>query len=327
MTLWHSKKLTNNMWRRREMSKKLFIVDMQYMFHRHKYRIKQYEEKNGKAMLSYNGQETARLYFTMKDLYSILNRAVQESADVVCCFDTKSARKKESDDYKANRSSLEDVDVQAIQNIEYVVKKSGLANVKFEGFEADDMIASVVRNRASEYDSVEIYTPDADLCALVGGNVSLQRYKSVNSKHNTFLYAHDLINGDNLESMMSTELKTYMPYNAIILFKCTVGDTSDGIKGIKGFGPAAFRKFAMNLRNEGVDFSRLTSPEEVEKVLIGHRNTLGEQGLADALESLKLVQSRTSDEIENMVKALDIHGVDMNTFKQTVGEFGISSLA
>lgn len=305
--------------------KRLIVVDLQYMFHRHKYRIKDFEEKKGTYMLSYNGQETARLYFTLKDFYSILDLAAQSGAELVVCMDSKSARKEESDDYKANRVGLANLDLEALKNIEHVLRNSGLAILKEDGYEADDLVAAVVRNRASQYNRVDIFTPDADLCALVKEPVRIYRYKSVYSKNNTFLNAHKLLTEINLSQTLSAEYKSYVPYNAVVLYKCTVGDASDGIKGIQGFGPAAFKKFVINLEAQGVDFTTLTSPENVAELLNKCRATLGDSAVEQALAALELVKSRTNDNIEAMSKNSDFTNVSVDKFREACREFGIVS--
>ena len=307
-------------------NKKLVVVDLQYMFHRHKYRIKDFEEKKGTYMLSYNGQETARLYFTLKDLFAILEVANNDSADVVICMDSKSARKAENDDYKANRVGLENLDLAALQNIESVVRKSGLTVLKEDGFEADDIVASVVKHWADKYDAVYIFTPDADLCTLVKGNVRIYRYKSIYSKNNTFLAAHKMICEQNLSEVLSQEYKTYMPYNAVMLYKCTVGDTSDGIKGIKGFGPAAFKKLMIHSENIGIDFARMVDADYVDSILDMYKTQLGEGGVEQARESLSLVRSRTNENIESAVANADMKGVDLDEFRAACAPFGIVSL-
>ena len=309
------------------MKNKLVIVDLQYMFHRHKYRVQQFEEKNGTYMMNdSHGRETARLYFTLKDLAAILSTAARNGEDIVICMDSKSERKEENTDYKANRHGLGELDAAALDNIEYVIRKSELPVMKEAGFEADDLVGAVIRNRYDEYEHILVYTPDADLCVYVDDKVSILRYKSVYSKRATFLAAHAVITKETFSGLMSDELKTQMPYNAIMLYKCTVGDKSDNIKGITGFGPAAFGKFICNVAHAGVDITKLTTAEEVERVLNLFRPNLGDKGVNEALASLELVKGRTNEEIESNAKNLSISIPDMNKFRAACIEFDIKSL-
>ena len=308
-------------------SKRLIAVDLQYMFHRHKYRIESYEaEHNGAAMLSFGEVETARLYFTMKDLFAILSLAKQAEADVVICMDSKSDRKEENSDYKANRVGLKDRDIEALNNIEYVIRHSGLPVMKEDGYEADDLVASIVRNRADEYDNIIIYTPDADLSVLISDKVSLCRYKSVYSKKATFLNAHKLITRENMSETFSEELKTDLPFNAMILYKCTVGDPSDGIKGIQGFGPAAFRKMIANMRSCGINFETLANTANVAGLIESRRPIMGDSATDQALAALELVRSRTCASIESAANSLELKVPDLDKFMETCSEFGIKSL-
>ena len=274
-------------------------------------------------MLSSGNTETARMYFTFKDLFAILLTAKQNEADIAICMDSKSERKTENSDYKANRVGLKLLDLDALKNIEYVIRKSGLPVMKEDGYEADDLIASLVRNRASEYDAIAIFTPDADMTTLVTDNVYLYRYKSVFSKKNTFLNAHQLISKNNLSEVLSAEFKTDLPFNAVILYKCTVGDPSDGIKGIQGFGPAAFKKLIANLRAEGTNFETLVDPENVATLLRRREAIFGASNTEQALAALELVRSRTCASIETAACSLALKQPDTDKFLEICREFKI----
>lgn len=311
--------------------RELVIVDMQYMYYRHLYRLRKYEECHGGApMLSYDGAETGRLYFTMKDFMSIVSLAQDANADLVVCMDSKSARKEENEEYKSNRGGLVDIDGIALANIKNCLVNGKFAIMKKEGLEADDLIAAIVRNRGDEYDRVHIFTPDSDLCALVNDKVCIWRYKSTNSigggKHVQFIDAHDRITKDTFEAMLSAELKTEVPFNSIILYKCLVGDTSDKIAGVKGFGKAAFGKFVQTLKRDGVDFTTLNDPEEVAKLVVKYENVFGESGAAQAIASLQLVRSWTDDEVESVAKSIDMTRPDLSIIRSEFVKFGIVSL-
>lgn len=311
-------------------------MDLQYMFHRHLYRIRKVEDIKHAPMLSANINgtevETARLYFTMKDFCEIVKYCENNKYDMVVCMDSKSARKNESDEYKSNRKSLDDVDLKAIDAIESTIRNAGIAAVKYDGYEADDLIAEVVSKYKTEYEAVEIFTPDSDLCYLVCENVEVLRYKSVNSKygkngrHAEFMEAHDRINIYNYEEMLSKEFKVSLPYNTIQLFKSTVGDSSDKIAGIRGFGPAAFNGYMAMLKNCGVNFNTMGTADETERILKKSVPLLGESGVEQALSSLELVRSRTNEEIVKLVENLEINNISLKDIKAELGKYAIVSI-
>lgn len=118
------------------------------------------------------------------------------------------------------------------------LKRAGAIVVRQDGVEADDVIAYLAENM--EEDAV-VFSNDGDLTQLVGVN----RYGAEISVRKT--------GGPVLEN----------PYGAfewsnIVIYKATVGDSSDGIRGIPGFGPKAFENLLMAFGDEGlVELRRL----------------------------------------------------------------------
>ena len=335
MTQEHSATTIRSIWRATKMGKEaLIVVDMQYMFHRHKYRIREEEEKrNGEPMLSFNGMETARLYFAMKDFADIVAFARSNNADMVVCLDSKTMRKDENAEYKANRDKLQDRDLEALENIEKVLRGSGFSVLKEDGYEADDCIATVVAKKKAEYDAVLIFTPDSDLCVHIDDKVRVARYKSVYSKygnkgrHLKFMDAHALVNKERFAEYFSTEYKTRIPYNAMALYKATVGDSSDHIPGIKGFGPKAFEKLIDTLEANYVDFSEMVSYDRVEEHLKRCTTALGGiDKVKEALASLDLIRSRTCESIDRQVESVSYQLPSSEQFQSQLAVFGITSL-
>lgn len=85
------------------------------------------------------------------------------------------------------------------------------------GWEADDLIGEVVRDavRLDSWDVIEIHSNDADLfqlCAL----------------------------SDKVKLMEQSKLTKMLDPADVRLYKCMVGDSSDNIPGIKGFGEKAW---------------------------------------------------------------------------------------
>lgn len=91
----------------------------------------------------------------------------------------------------------------------------GAQTAEIAGFEADDLIAFMAKT--IRQDAVLIWSNDHDLLKLVSDNVTVY----ANGEFNPKPYGE-------------------FPYEFIDLYKATVGDASDNIKGAKGFGTAAF---------------------------------------------------------------------------------------
>lgn len=251
--------------------KNLVIVDFMYLMHRHMYAIKDKEKKNNDKPMMTNpntGEESARLYFCLRDLETIVQHHQDGNTDIVVCADRKSKRKEllaESTDYKANRDPdrFTELDSAAIKNTLALIGQAGIPVMGIEGYEADDLIHSIVAQHSDKYEHILIYTPDSDLGVLINDKVSLMRYKSVYSKygksgngsHSNFLEAHVHVTKDNYEAYFTEECSkkgsVTIDYNSLMFYKVTVGDISDHIAGIKGFGNAAYEKIRNKLVQRG----------------------------------------------------------------------------
>lgn len=304
--------------------KRLVVIDFMYMAHRHLYSVREAEKKKYDTIvsqaapntvipehLSYvmsnpnTGEESARLYYIVRDVEAILSN--HEGDDVIICSDRHTVRKDSPDnaiEYKANRAPdrFKELDKAAITNTEQLLQQAGVSLIAIDGYEADDLIQSVVRQYKDNYDEILIYTPDSDLAVLIDDKVSLKRYKSVystgelNGKHASFFYAHKLVTKDNYVEYWSDEFSKKGPvtidYNAIMFYKTTVGDVADNIKGIQRFGNAAYTKMRNMLINNGFNqWNELNNPDKVEALIGKLRGVyLNDNQANQALDSLKLVR-------------------------------------
>lgn len=209
-----------------------------------------------------------------------------DDVTVSICFDSRSARKdaEGGEEYKANRKgTLEDVDFRNISEIKDIMEECGYNVYKMEGYEADDIVSCLTRRYKGTFDRTIIYTPDADMAALISDTVAINRYKQS--------MGYTLITKRNYSEYLSNELKCWLPYNSIMLFKATCGDTSDNIKGIKGFGPKAFEKYLSWIGQSigQVDWEKMDDVGNLTELLENSRDYLGDSGYEQAKASLKLV--------------------------------------
>lgn len=296
---------------------RLILIDFMYLAYRHFYAVEQYEANHdGHYMMSNptTGEESARLYYIMRDLETIIRSVEDENTDIVVCMDRPSMRKESENgsEYKANRANrLNTLAINAIVNVTDLLCQSGISNCWHEGYEADDIIQSIVKQYSNRYDEILIFTPDSDLSVLIDNKVSLMRYKSVysanryGSGHQSLLDAHAHITRDNFTSYFSKELskkggpEVVIDYNAMMFYKVTVGDTSDNIKGIKGFGNAAYTRIRNILIKNGMgQMLSLCSNEGSTEILLRTLQLNGyinDTQLAQALEALDYVRPRIKD--------------------------------
>lgn len=306
--------------------KNLVIIDFMYLMHRHMYAVRSNEERNGNRPMMTNpntGEESARLYFCLRDLETIIQKHQDGNTDVVVCSDRKSKRKElmaTTTDYKANRDPdrFTDLDSAAIKNTLALLEQAGVTVMGIEGYEADDLIHSIVQQHGDKYDQIIIYTPDSDLGVLIDDKVSLMRYKSVYSKygsngnHANFLEAHAYVTKNNYVSYFSEEMSkkgtVTIDYNSLMFFKVTVGDTSDHIAGIKGFGNAAYDKLRNKLIQRGTAdvYQHLYNESTVTGMLnaLLDKEFINEKQYNQAIEALQFVKPYYVDIDYNWIKPL-----------------------
>lgn len=135
--------------------------------------------------------------------------------------DNKKQRKEIYEKYKANRvQQYEDLPDQIARAKEFC-RLIGIPLIEVPGVEADDTMGSIALWAAGKGAEVYLCTSDKDLCQLVGGNV----YVLNTWKDNL------LIDRKKVQELYGVTPEQITDYLAI------VGDTSDNIPGIKGFGP------------------------------------------------------------------------------------------
>lgn len=130
---------------------------------------------------------------------------------ILFCFDSNPTIKKGwYPDYKANRSRKDDIDKQRMI-AEIILNDCSLPVLKYESYEADDIIYSAVEEYKNRYEHIYIHTGDSDLYFLVSDNVSILPISSRSKE----------VTRDNYETMARTHKTT--PYNSIMLWKMIEG--------------------------------------------------------------------------------------------------------
>ena len=127
-------------------------------------------------------------------------------------------------EYKANRDKApEDLHAQVPWIIESL-RKMNLPVLSKAGYEADDVIASLVRKAKNEGIESIMVTGDKDLCQLIEDHVyALRPPKKGDDKYKIFK-----------EENVKEEYGIYP--NQIVDYLSIIGDTADNVPGIKGLG-------------------------------------------------------------------------------------------
>jgi 5'-3' exonuclease len=130
---------------------------------------------------------------------------------------------------KKNNEKPEEL-LQQIELCEDIIRSLGFPLIKKEGYEADDIIASLVHKLSQVMPETEcfIYSSDKDLLQLL----EYEKVKILNPRDNK---VYDRNNDPALK-------KFGVPYYHIKNYLALVGDSADGIPGVKNIGPKKAQK-------------------------------------------------------------------------------------
>ncbi len=193
------------------MSQRVFLIDAHGLCYRAFYAVKSL--KNSK------GQPTNAVFGFCNILRKMLTDC--KPTHVAVCFDVgkQTNRQKKYADYKVQRQAMPDDLVLQIKVIRDIVRAYGFPIFELEGFEADDVMATLGLRFAKKNVDVFIATDDKDMAQLVGEHIKLyspRQEKVIDTK--------DVIAKFGVEPLQITD------------YIGLAGDTSDNIPGVKGIG-------------------------------------------------------------------------------------------
>lgn len=282
---------------------KMFLFDGSGLIYRAFYAVDQ-------SLQTSTGIYTNAIYGVTKMLVKFLKEHVKVNQDA-CVFvlDSRGGSKKRKDileSYKANRPSTPDLLLEQIPHIEKVVKAFGIKLMKSEGYEADDIIATLVKNFSSDFDEINIVTGDKDLLQLVGDNVYVWRLEKGIS--NLVLYDRDMV------------LKKYGVYPEQIRdYLALVGDQVDNIPGVKGIG----KKTAVSLLKK---YGSLDNILESKAFLTEKLKKLLDNSFEDLKKSIELVELIYDVPINVKREDLVYKGYNPDEFFNVLKKFEFSSI-
>ncbi len=268
------------------MKEKIYLVDGNSFLYRFFYAIKN---------LSHNDFPTS-VIFGFSRLLLMLNTQF-----ILICFDSKEKtfRKVLFDDYKKQRPKMpQELSIQ-IKPTKEIINAFGIKYLEIPGFEADDIIATLTNKFKKNYEII-IVTQDKDLFQLVDGNV----------------FIFDPVKNTTYDYKKTVEKFGVLP-NQISDLLALIGDTSDGIPGIKGIGPKTAVKLLHDYTNiEGIIENKSKLPDKL-------REHLDE-------ETLKLYKSLTTlDEaidIDISIESIKRNKPDSKTLKKLFEMYNFKSL-
>lgn len=148
---------------------RLFLLDAFALIYRAYYAFVNNPIKNSK------GQNTSASYGFTLFLHDLLQK--EKPSHLAVVFDSPGAtdRATEHSFYKANREAMPEDIALAIPYIKEILKAYNIPMLELSGFEADDIIGTIAKEKEKTGHTVYMVTPDKDFAQLVSPNIFIYK--------------------------------------------------------------------------------------------------------------------------------------------------------
>lgn len=197
--------------------KRIYLVDVSSLFFRAFYAVR--------PLTSPKGVPVNAIYGFLSMVLKLMKDEKPDS--VVFCYDRKepSFRKDLYAEYKANRTEMPEDLVPQIPYIKKIADDLGIPSLERNGFEADDLIGSLVKIGRGAGAEVFIVSGDKDFAQLLEPHV----------------WIYDTMKNLKIGPAEAREKWGVRP-DQMIDFLALVGDSSDNVPGVHGIGPKGAQK-------------------------------------------------------------------------------------
>lgn len=288
------------------MLKKLFLLDGMALVYRAHFALV------ARPIFTSKGVNTSALYGFTQTLLEILRN--QQPTHIAVAFDTDAPTQRHAEyaDYKATRQAMPEDISQALPHVRRMLDAFNIPILTCDGYEADDIIGTVVCRAEKESFKCYMVTPDKDFGQLVNENIYVYKPSRM---------------GDAVEVMGLPEIQKRWGVTRaaqVVDVLALMGDASDNIPGVPGIGEktavkliAQFGTLENLLTHTGELSGRAkeTLEKNRETALLSKRlATLNCQTpCAFELESLKLRPPR-EQELKNLLVEFEFNSIGRRLF-------------
>lgn len=204
--------------------KRLFLLDGMALVYRAHFALIQTPIRNSK------GVNTSALYGFINTLLAILEK--ENPTHIGVAFDTSAPtpRHIKFPAYKAQRDEMPEELRDAIPHVKVLCRAFHIPVLELDGFEADDIIGTLVKRAEPEGFKSYMVTPDKDFAQLVSETTFMWKPGRKGNEH-------DVITLEKLPEIWGVT----RPHEIIDLLGL-MGDASDNIPGVPGIGPKTAQK-------------------------------------------------------------------------------------
>ncbi len=272
--------------------KKLVLIDGSSILYRAFFALPHFVTKNG--------EPTGALYGFLRMLIHVLK---EEKPDYLAiAFDRRAptVRHEQFKEYKAQRPKMPDELSLQFQTIHEILRAFDIPVFEIDGYEADDVIATIAKRAGQSGIETVIISGDMDLTQLIKNNIRVKLTRKGVTK---------------LEEYTREKLKEDLGIypEQIPDYKALRGDPSDNIKGVRGIGPKTAAKL-------------LEKYETVENLVENEKSPKIAENKDLILANKKLCTLYYDVPIEFEIDTLKFGNFDKNRAREILERFEFKSL-
>jgi DNA polymerase I len=280
--------------------KKLILIDGNAIIHRSYHALPPLTTKSGELVNA--------VYGFASTILSVIAKFQPDY--IIATFDLAGPtfRHEEYKEYKATRVKAPDELYAQIGRVKEVVRAMNIPILEKQGFEADDVIGTVIKNVEENHKEVEniIVTGDLDTLQLVNGKTKV--YTMRRGLSDAVLYDREKI----VE-------RYHLEPDQMIDYKGLRGDASDNIPGVKGIGEKTATELLLKYRTLENVYASLAEIKGAVKEKL-------ERDRSIAMQSKKLATIRTNVPVEIDLEKAKTHEFDRTKLIKLFKELNFFSL-
>lgn len=284
--------------------KRLIIIDSNALLHRAFHALP--------PLSNSSGQETGAVYGFLLTLFKAIKDLSPDY--IVACFDTKAKtfRHEQFTDYKAQRPATPSGIITQIPIVKEVLDAFKIPVFAKDGFEADDLIATICNLAQKENKDLEIYILTGDLDNLQLVNDKIGVYTLGKGIKDTIIY----------DTAKVIERFGVNP-GQMVDFKALTGDPSDNVPGVEGVGKKTAAEIIQKYGTINNLYQELTTDTAVLKPKVKEALKKNKE---IALMSLELVRMKSDVDISFKVQDCEFKNFDKNKVEEVFKKLEFNSL-
>jgi len=286
------------------MERRLIIIDSNALLHRAFHALP--------PLSNSSGQETGAVYGFLLTLFKAIKDL--NPGYIVACFDTKAKtfRHEQFKDYKAQRPATPPGIISQIPIIKEILGVLGIPVFAKDGFEADDLIATICRMAQTQDKDLEIFILTGDLDNLQLVNEMVKVYTLGKGIKDTIIY-----------DINKVEERFGVKPSQMVDFKALTGDPSDNIPGVEGIGKKTASEIIQKYGTIKTLYDELSTDTAVLRPKV--KEAL-KQNRKIAFMSLDLVRMKNDVDIDFAINDCEFGKFDKNKVEAKMRSLEFNSL-